>query len=148
MTLEQDKQTSGSESPEALFRKELERRGLSGSSRDRDEDRPSSSAPPRQKDQGLASPKMSADQLEKPRALNSEGIEGLIPRLTELAKLGLTFFLAFGPLILVTLTLFGGLYSLFGDDFIHGGRTSRSIPYVDPQELLNEPTIDPTIPFR
>lgn len=37
---------------------------------------------------------------------------------------------------------------VFGDDFIHGGRTYRSIPYVDPQELLEEPSIDPTIPFR
>ena len=38
--------------------------------------------------------------------------QGIVPRLSELAKLGLTFFLAFGPLILITVALFGGLFAV------------------------------------
>ena len=39
------------------------------------------------------------DQLARSRALQNEGIEGLIPRASELLKLGLSSFLTFGPLI-------------------------------------------------
>ena len=76
-------------------------------------------------------------------------LQGLIPRGKELLKLGLSFFLAFGSLILGIAALAGTLYFLFGDQFIHGGRTSMSMPrYVDPYELLGQPTVDPTVPMR
>eukprot|EP00892_Ulva_mutabilis_P002805 jgi/Ulvmu1/12525/UM090_0012.1 len=37
----------------------------------------------------------------------------------------------------------------YGDQFIHSGNTSSSLPqYVDPYELLNEPTVDPYYPIQ
>jgi hypothetical protein len=38
--------------------------------------------------------------------------QGLIPRATELIKLGLSFFLAFAPLVLGVAVLFGGVYAV------------------------------------
>lgn len=49
-------------------------------------------------------------QLRKSRELNSEGLEGLIPRATELIKLGTSVFLAFGPLILAVTIAFAAIY--------------------------------------
>jgi hypothetical protein len=49
-------------------------------------------------------------QLDRSRALNSEGLEGLIPRATLLLQTGGTFFLGFLPLILVASALFVGMY--------------------------------------
>ena len=88
--------------------------------------------------------------MRLPRKLTlPAALQGLIPRGKELLKLGLSFFLAFGPLILGIAALAGTLYFLFGDQFIHGGRTSMSMPrYVDPYELLGQPTVDPTVPLR
>jgi hypothetical protein len=75
--------------------------------------------------------------------------QGLVPRAKELLKLGFSFFLSFGPLILGIAVLSGALYFAFGDQFIHGGRTSMGPPpYIDPYELLAEPTVDPQIPLR
>lgn len=38
---------------------------------------------------------------------------------------------------------------VFGDSFVHGGRPgSGPPPYVDPQELLSESTVDPYVPYR
>lgn len=88
-------------------------------------------------------------QLEKSRALNSEGLEGLIPRGSVLIRLGLSFTLAFGPFILAVALAFGGLYAVFGDAFIHSGTAGAGPPpYIDPDLLLNEPTADPTVAFR
>ena len=125
------------------------------------------SAPPQ-------APEQTRSQLEVSRALNSEGLEvcsspestmllesmhagrgnttcasqGLIPRAKELLKLGSSFFLAFGPLILGIGGLAAALYLTFGEQFVHGGRTGVSLPpYVDPYELLGEPTVDPRVPF-
>ena len=76
-------------------------------------------------------------------------MQGLIPRGKELLKLGLSFFLAFGPLILGIAVLAGTLYFLFGSEFVHGGRSGMAMPrYVDPYELLGQPTVDRTIPLR
>ena len=64
-------------------------------------------------------------------------IQGLVPRAKELLKLGFSFFLAFGPLILGIGGLAAVLYLTFGEQFVHGGRTGVSVPpYVDPYELL------------
>lgn len=39
------------------------------------------------------------------------------------------------------------LLQLYGEDFIHGGRPSYT-KYVEPAELLSEPTVDERIPFK
>lgn len=156
---EKEEPSSGSDSTESLFAKELQKRGLNTASRDEGDGGRSASTststqqPPSQarKEKGSSQPAPAprfSSQLEKSRALGSEGFEGILPRLTELGKLGLTFFLAFGPLVLITLVLFGGLFALFGEEFIHGGRHFSGIPYVNPYDLLEEPTQDPMIPFR
>lgn len=54
--------------------------------------------------------------------------QGILPRLTELGKLGLTFFLAFGPLVLITLVLFGGLFAVRPED--HAGICFHSSIYL------------------
>lgn len=75
--------------------------------------------------------------------------QGLIPRATELLKLGGSVFLAFAPFILAISVLFGGIYLTFGDHFVHGGDRSSGPPaYVDPNLLLSEPTVDPYIPYQ
>lgn len=88
-------------------------------------------------------------QRERSMALVSEGLEGLIPRATELLKLGGSVFLAFLPFIAGISILFGAIYLVMGDSFVHGGGVhSGPPPYVDPEKLLSEPTLDPYIPFR
>lgn len=76
-------------------------------------------------------------------------VQGLIPRASELLKLGGSVFLAFVPFILAISLAFGGIYALFGEHFVHGGDSSYSRPaYIDPETLLSEPTVDPYIPYR
>jgi len=88
-------------------------------------------------------------QLARSRALQSEGLEGLIPRASQLVALGGSFFLAFGPFIVAVLAVTGGVYLYWGDTFIHGGRPGAGMPsYIDPQDLLDEPTYDPMVPLR
>jgi hypothetical protein len=171
----------------ALFKKELERRQIS--SVDDIVDAPSGSG----RRGGFSTPppdyaRTATDsQLERSRALNSEGLvrwwrrahtrppaprspparprqppltplptnaprvdlqEGLIPRVTELVKLGGSFFLAFGPFIVGVALAFACVYAVFGSSFVHSGRPSAGPPtYIDPIELLNEPTIDPMVPL-
>jgi len=89
------------------------------------------------------------DQLEKSRKLNSEGLEGLIPRASELLKLGGSQFLAFLPFMGVGVVIFVGCYLVLGSSFIHGGNSaSFAPPYVDPYMLLEEPTYDPMVPLQ
>ncbi|KAL5204432.1 hypothetical protein ABZP36_009303 [Zizania latifolia] len=112
----------GEEAPESLFAKELRRRGMA----------PGSAVPGVKKAGtveaeeggrgGEAGRKRVAaaefervaagaeGQRERSMALNSEGLEGLVPRAKLLLSLGSTFFLGFGPLIIVTVSLFAGLY--------------------------------------
>eukprot|EP00899_Mesostigma_viride_P009498 jgi/Mesvir1/1854/Mv06953-RA.1 len=128
-----EKPSSGEESStESMFLRELKRRGIS-SDKDGKAQGPSVPlpAPPaiEQMDQG---------QLERSRKLNSEGLEGLIPRATELVKLGGSFFLAFGPLIAGAAVVFVSAYLIFGSGFVHGGRTSMPPKVVDPYALLDE----------
>ena len=100
-------------------------------------------------------------------------LQGLVPRAKQLLALGLTFFLAFGPVILAISLLFSGIFwvsshhlyadmgeeftiqrepliadvlQLYGENFIHGGKPGFT-RYIDPVELLNEPTVDERIPF-
>jgi hypothetical protein len=133
---------SGSEnSAETAFQRELRRRGL----------RPDGTKDPDFKGPKIATEEgrtgkpdppppfaKTPDQLEKSRLLNSEGLEGLLPRAGELVKLGTTFFLAFWPLVLTAIVLFGGAYAVFGSSFVHGGeKTETGAPrYIDPYQLL------------
>ena len=87
-------------------------------------------------------------QLQRSRDLNSEGLEGFLPRATELLKLGLSFFLAFGPFIVAVALAFAAINSVFGDKFIHGGRPSSGPSYLDPDLLLAAPAVDPMVPLQ
>ncbi|KAJ0600543.1 hypothetical protein HanIR_Chr03g0118031 [Helianthus annuus] len=123
------------EPTESLFMKELKRRGMSRTSlleKEEEED---------------IEEKLS-NQRERSLALNSEGLEGLIPRAKVLVTLGGTFFLAFWPLILVTVASFSGLYLYFGPKFVHDA-TTRPVhlpQYIDPYDLLEDERISETAP--
>ena len=96
-----------------MFRKELERRRLSGSFDDIQEERSKGSRP----STVIPPPSFNSDetdQLQRSRQLNSEGLEGLIPRGSQLLQLGVSFFLAFGPFIVVVLLAFAAVYSVCG----------------------------------
>jgi hypothetical protein len=42
-----------------------------------------------------------------------------------------------------------GPLQVFGSAFVHGGEPgSGPVPYVDPDLLLAQPTLDPTVPFN
>ncbi|KAJ4886250.1 hypothetical protein Rs2_25998 [Raphanus sativus] len=84
------------------------------------------------------------NQRERSLALNSEGLEGLIPRVKILLTTGGTFFLGFWSLIVLTLGAFSALYLYFGADFVHDGSrnpVSPPPPYIDPYALLEDERI-------
>ncbi|ESQ30473.1 hypothetical protein EUTSA_v10011774mg [Eutrema salsugineum] len=146
-----DNQSKGDEPPESLFMKELKRRGMTPTSLlqdyevDVDEVKTGKETGNSTKttattpafDQSLL------NQRERSLALNSEGLEGLIPRAKILLTIGGTFFLGFWPLIVLTLGAFSALYLYFGADFVHdGSRTPVSPPpYIDPYALLEDERI-------
>jgi len=82
--------------------------------------------------------------------VQSEGFEGLVPRATELVKLGGTLFTAFVPLLLGVAAFVGVSFLVFGDAFIHTGKPAMGPPpYVDPYELLEEEAVgDERVPLR
>ncbi|CAG9465293.1 unnamed protein product [Pedinophyceae sp. YPF-701] len=85
-------------------------------------------------------------QLERSRLLNSEGLDGLPARASQLLQLGGTFFLSFGPLILgVGIAIVATV--MYFPNFVHGGE-QLEYTQVDPYELLNEPTYDPMVPMQ
>ncbi|GAV78810.1 hypothetical protein CFOL_v3_22275 [Cephalotus follicularis] len=149
-----DNQTNGEEPPESLFMKELKRRGMTPTSRSNlgldDEIKL------REEDGGFSKrnavttdvEKSLLNQRERSIALNSEGLEGLVPRAKLLLTVGGTFFLGFGPLILTTVAFFSALYLYFGPTFVHvGGGTPISPPqYVDPYALLEDERTTQTAP--
>ncbi|XP_051146659.1 uncharacterized protein LOC127262161 [Andrographis paniculata] len=152
-----DNQSNREEPPESLFSKELRRRGMTGDSSAEDKSR-STGTKYREEDGGWNYSRRNgvttdgetniSGQREKSMALNSEGLEGLIPRAKLLLTLGGTFFLGFWPLILVTVASFSALYLYFGPEFVHDGSTSTRAPpqYIDPYELLDEERIYDTAP--
>ncbi|CAH2050094.1 unnamed protein product [Thlaspi arvense] len=89
-----------------------------------------------------------SDQRKRSMALNSEGLEGLIPRAKLLLSLGGTFFLGFGPLILITVAFFSALYIYFGPSFVHDASRSPIPPpqYINPYTLLEEERITEMAP--
>ncbi|GER42127.1 SPFH/Band 7/PHB domain-containingmembrane-associated protein family [Striga asiatica] len=156
------KQSNGEEPPESLFMRELRRRGMTPTSLleeksrgiERDEEikfREGDGDSSYSSRNGVANDAEAniSGQREKSMALNSEGLEGLIPRAKLLVTLGGTFFLAFWPLILVTVAFFSALYLYFGPEFVHDGSETPITPplYVDPYELLEEDRIYKTAPL-
>lgn len=154
-------ENKGQEPPESLFMKELKRRGMSPTSLLEEKSSTSSrddEVKYREEDGGWNYSRRNGvstdeerkllNQRETSMALNSEGLEGLIPRAKLLLTLGGTFFLAFWPLILVTVAFFSALYLYFGPDFIHdGSRYPISPPeYVDPYDLLEDQKLYKTAP--
>ncbi|KNA09346.1 hypothetical protein SOVF_154440 [Spinacia oleracea] len=142
--------SSSNEPPESLFMKELRRRGITPTSLLEESNR--STIEEEITEDGVdrlyskrnavatGSDKSLTNQREQSMALNSEGLEGLIPRAKLLLTLGGTFFLAFWPLIIVTVGSFAALYLYFGPTFVHDGTdTGVSLPqYIDPYVLLQE----------
>ncbi|XP_062197113.1 uncharacterized protein LOC133900049 [Phragmites australis] len=139
------------EAPESLFARELRRRGMAtgASPSSAGEKQAEEGGPEAGRKRGVAAAEFEraaaagegADgQRERSMALNSEGLEGLVPRAKLLLSLGGTFFLAFGPLILVTVSLFAALYVYFGPSFVHDASKMpvSPRPYIDPYELLED----------
>ncbi|KAK4284448.1 hypothetical protein QN277_001280 [Acacia crassicarpa] len=155
-----DNQNNGEEPPESLFMKELKKRGMTPTSLLEDYKQGDSGVDGEMnmngEDRGV--PKRNAvftnfersldNQRERSMALNSEGLEGLIPRAKLLLSLGGTFFLAFWPLILITIVTFSGLYLYFGPSFVHdASKMPLSTPqYVDPYALLEDERISQITP--
>ncbi|XP_027366122.1 uncharacterized protein LOC113872624 [Abrus precatorius] len=153
-------QNNGEEPPESLFMKELKRRGMSPTSllddykqsnygndeevyvNEEDGGFPNRNAVSTNVERSLA------NQRERSMALNSEGLEGLIPRAKLLLTLGGTFFLGFWPLILITVASFSALYFYFGPTFVHDASTMAISPpqYVDPYALLEDERISQIAP--
>ncbi|KAJ6310373.1 hypothetical protein OIU76_015161 [Salix suchowensis] len=157
---EDNNQRNGEEPTESLFMKELKRRGMNPTSLLEETNRGNYGVEDEMKigeeDRGFSKrnsvstelDKSLSNQREKSMALNSEGLEGLIPRAKLLLTLGGTFFLGFWPLILITVALFSCLYLYFGPSFIHDG-SNASIsppPYIDPYELLEDERISQIAP--
>ncbi|GMI74615.1 hypothetical protein like AT1G50020 [Hibiscus trionum] len=155
---EGDNKNKGEEAPESLFMKELKRRGMTPNSLLEDTKKPRLDEEMKVGEEGGSVSKRNAvstefekslaNQRERSMELNSEGLEGLIPRAKLLLTLGGTFFLSFGPLILATIAFFSALYLYFGPSFIHdASKTSIAPPeYIDPYTLLEDERISQTAP--
>lgn len=154
-----DNQSNGEEPAESLFMKELKRRGMSPASLLEEKTKSGyvgQETTSREEDGGFSranavstNPERNlTNQREKSMALNSEGLEGLIPRARLLLTLGGTFFLGFWPLILITFAFFSTLYLYFGPNFVHDASNTRVTPpeYIDPYQLLEEERISSTAP--
>ncbi|XP_042489507.1 uncharacterized protein LOC122069533 isoform X1 [Macadamia integrifolia] len=149
---EGENDSSSDEPPETLFMKELRRRGMTPTSLLEDSKRSTYGLDEeiKLKEDGRSFSKRNAvlpdiekslsNQRERSMALNSEGLEGLIPRAKLLLTIGGTFFLGFWPLILVTVAFFSALYLYFGPSFVHdASKTLISPPsYIDPYALLED----------
>ncbi|XVE66693.1 hypothetical protein DITRI_Ditri08aG0099100 [Diplodiscus trichospermus] len=159
-TQEGDNKTNGEEPPESLFMKELKRRGMTPTSLLEDAKKTNYGLDEEMKvgeEAGRFSKrnavstefeKSLTNQRERSMELNSEGLEGLVPRAKLLLTIGGTFFLGFWPLILSTIAFFSALYLYFGPSFIHdASETSISPPqYIDPYTLLEDERISGTAP--
>lgn len=162
------------------FKRELQRRGITsaqteqlqrGAQASPGAESDARDARPRPQGRASAPPRWASDtpeSLQQSRALGSEGLEGLIPRATELLRLGFGFFLPFWPFMAAFSVLFTLTYLCFGDFFLHSGSyfdpdsvlnaqqqpglerpTARGPPpYVVPEALLAEPTVDRMVPFN
>ncbi|XXG48944.1 hypothetical protein AAC387_Pa02g3260 [Persea americana] len=159
---EGENKSNAEEPPESLFMKELKRRGMTPTSLLEDSNRslygPGENEIKLKEDSGGISKRSGvvsteyekdlANQRERSMALNSEGLEGLIPRAKLLLTLGGTFSLGFWPLILVTVTFFSALYFYFGPSFVHDASKTPVAPppYIDPYKLLEDEKISQSAP--
>lgn len=156
---EPDKASNGEEPPESLFMKELRRRGMTPTSLLEDTNtseyglndetlRKEGRAFSQRNAVSTEVEKSLSDQRERSMKLNSEGLEGLIPRAKLLLTIGGTFFFGFWPFILITVAFFSALYFYFGPAFVHdASKTPISPPqYVDPYALLEEERISQIAP--
>ncbi|XVF01418.1 hypothetical protein REPUB_Repub04eG0087400 [Reevesia pubescens] len=155
-----NKSNDGEDPPESLFLKELKRRGMTPTSLLKDAKKANYGLDEEMKVGEEAGSflkrnavstefeKSLTNQRERSMQLNSEGLEGLVPRAKLLLTLGGTFFLSFWPWILSTIAFFSALYLYFGPSFIHdGNNTSVSPPqYIDPYALLEDERISQTAP--
>lgn len=150
--------TKGEEPTESLFMKELKRRGMTPTSllEESWSTLKDENITYKEEDGGFSNrnavstdlEKSLLNQRERSLSLNSEGLEGLIPRAKVLLTLGGTYFLAFWPLILVTVASFSAVYLYFGPKFVHDATTRQVyLPkYVDPYALLEDQRISETAP--
>nr|XP_043627798.1 uncharacterized protein LOC122599357 [Erigeron canadensis] len=150
--------SKGEEPTESLFMKELKRRGMTPTSllEESWSTLKDENITYKEEDGGFSNrnvvstdlEKSLSNQRERSMALNSEGLEGLIPRAKVLLTLGGTYFLAFWPLILVTVASFSAVYIYFGPKFVHDATTRQVyLPqYVDPYALLEDQRISETAP--
>lgn len=153
-----DNESKGDEPTESLFMKELKRRGMTPTSllEENQSTLKDKNIIYKEEDGGFSNrnvvstdlEKSLSNQRERSMALNSEGLEGLIPRAKLLLTLGGTYFLAFWPLILVTVASFSAVYIYFGPKFVHDATTRQVyLPqYVDPYALLEDQRISQTAP--
>ncbi|XP_022991996.1 uncharacterized protein LOC111488465 isoform X3 [Cucurbita maxima] len=148
----------GEEPPESLFMKELKKRGitptslledtkstefeLGGETTGENIDFSGTSAVSTEVSKSLS------NQRERSMQLNSEGLEGLIPRAKLLLTLGGTFFLGFWPLIVITVAFFFAFYFFFGSSFVHDGTQTPPSPppYVYPYAPLEDERISQIAP--
>lgn len=111
-----------------LFKRELEKRQISSL-----DDIPNEPAPTRAQTRATPPPGFARqeddvpDQLKKSRELNSEGLEGLPGRASQLLQLGLSFFLAFGPFIAAVVLAFFAIYAV-GANAILGAHYRTNSP--------------------
>lgn len=155
-----DKESNGEEPPESLFMKELKKRGITPTSLLEDTNngdfRLGGEMTGENRDFSRRSAvstevnKSLSNQRERSMQLNSEGLEGLIPRAKLLLTIGGTFFLGFWPLIVITVSFFFALYFFLGPSFVHdASKTPISPPpYVDPYALLEDERISSQIAPR
>lgn len=138
----QDKDPSSEERPETLFMRELAKRKKLGQDVGMKETDTKTKEEETEGSKAFSMPKSTderdtSDQRKRSMALNSEGLDGLIPRGQELVKLGGTFWVTFWPLIVGTLVLFLASYLYFGPAFLHSGTRINPPPYIDPYQLLD-----------
>ncbi|XP_077215428.1 uncharacterized protein LOC143849981 [Tasmannia lanceolata] len=159
---ESENEATGEEPPESLFMKELKKRGMTPTSLLEDKNKALYGLSENEmslkvegrglsKRNGVVSTdieKSLSNQREVSMSLNSEGLEGLIPRAKLLLTLGGTFFLGFWPLILLTMAFFSALYFYFGPSFVHDASNMHVAPppYIDPYELLEDERLSQSAP--
>lgn len=147
----QDKKSGGEgDSPETLFMKELAKRKKLGPTPMETKTKESSEDDSETTNKKKSEPKWTderekSDQRQRSMALNSEGLDGLIPRGQELVKLGASFWLSFWPLIAASLVAFVASYLYFGSAFLHSGNRLPPPPYVDPFQLLESEELPPQV---
>jgi hypothetical protein len=147
----QDKKSGGEgDSPETLFMKELAKRKKLGPTPMETKTKESSEDDSETTNKKKSEPKWTderekSDQRQRSMALNSEGLDGLVPRGQELVKLGASFWLSFWPLIAASLVAFVASYLYFGSAFLHSGNRLPPPPYVDPFQLLESEELPPQV---